>query len=370
MQRRRFRELLAGDAPGSERIFLTSLWFKGHNNPRYAELLPRLSRLDAYLTSFSDRRIPRGLQYRAFRWTRKARNPALFALANRRYKSMLTLDNEQIRYFDGAVVADVDDPVYDETHVALLQRPNLKAYVVTAERAARRYEELGVDKPWHVIPQGVSLASLTDELIARASARREGGDVVVGWMAAHLLTAGDRDGEDSLYNVDHLLELWEEIHAKLPRGRLWLVGGASERVRRRVAGRDDIVLFGRLPREQALATAANFDLALYPRTKDQGIQAAKVGEFIGLGVPTVSYDYRVTENLRETGAGVLVPSPREFVDAVVRLGGDAAARAEIAAAARRAGAELDWDLLARRYETEVLDRHLPPAAAARCGDRG
>ena len=36
----------------------------------------------------------------------------------------------------------------------------------------------------------------------------------------------------------------------------------------------------------------------------------------------------------------------------------AAARAEIAAAARRAGAELDWDVLARRYETDVLDRYL------------
>jgi hypothetical protein len=127
-------------------------------------------------------------------------------------------------------------------------------------------------------------------------------------------------------------------------------------------GRDDIVLFGRLPREQALATAANFDLALYPRTKDQGIQAAKVGEFIGLGVPTVSYDYKVTENLRETGAGVLVPTPREFVDAVVRLGEDDAARNEIAAAARRAGKELDWDVLAKRYEEEILDRWLPAGA--------
>ena len=234
------------------------------------------------------------------------------------------------------------------------------AYVVTAERAATRYQELGVDKPWHVIPQGVSLSSVTEELVAQAAGRRGHDEVVVGWMAAHLLTAEDRDGDDSLYNVDHLLELWNEIHARLPHARLWLVGGASDRVRKLVSGRDDIVLFGRLPREQALATAANFDLALYPRTKDQGIQAAKVGEFIGLGVPTVSYDYKVTENLRETGAGVLVPTPREFVDAVVRLGEDGAAREEVAAAARRAGRELDWDVLARRYEEEILDRWLPP----------
>ena len=68
----------------------------------------------------------------------------------------------------------------------------------------------------------------------------------------------------------------------------------------------------------------------------------------------------MTENLRETGAGVLVPTPREFVDAVVRLGEDGAAREEVAAAARRAGRELDWDVLARRYEEEILDRWLPP----------
>ena len=114
---------------------------------------------------------------------------------------------------------------------------------------------------------------------------------------------------------------------------------------------------------RSAATAASFDLAVYARTQDQGIQAAKVGEFIGLGVPTVSYDYEVTANLRETGAGVLVPTPREFVNALVRLAEDDAARGELSSAARRAGAALDWDVLAKRYEEEILDRWLPPAAA-------
>jgi len=359
VQRLPLRRLALGPEPSDERIFLTSIWFKGHNNPRYAELLPRLGRLDAYLLTCSDQRIVRGVQFRAFRSTRSLSQPLLLRLASARYRSMFTLDNEQIRWFLGPIVSDVDDPYYTPREVALLKRPNLKAYVVTADRAGRKFQELGVDKPYHVIPQGVSLASLTDELRAAAGARRGPGDVVVGWMAAFLLTSEDRGGEGPLYNVEHLLELWDEIHARAPRARLWLVGSASDRVRQRVEGRDDIVVFGRLPREQALATAANFDLALYPRVKDTGIQAAKVGEFIGLGVPTVSYDYAVTENLRETGAGVLVPTPRAFVDAVVHLAEDEGARAELAAVARRAGAALDWDVLARRYEDEILDRYLP-----------
>lgn len=358
MERLPFRRLLAGPRPDADRIFFTSLWFKGHNNPRYAELLPRLHRLDRYLALASGERITRGLQYRAFTWSARVRNPALFALANRRYRNMFTADNEQIPYFAGPVVSDVDDPLFRPREVELLRHPNLHAYVVTADRAGRRFESLGVEKPYYVIPQGISLASVSEARVAEIGRRRAPGELVVGWMAAFLLSAGDRGGESDLYNVDHLLDLWDEIHERLPNARLWLVGEASERVRARGAGREDVVFFGRLPREEALATAANFDLSLYARTKDRGIQAAKVGELIGLGIPTVSYDYEVTENLRETGAGVLVSTSREFVDAVVHLGSDEGARGALAAAARRAGAELDWDVLARRYE-QVLDRHLP-----------
>jgi glycosyltransferase involved in cell wall biosynthesis len=193
---------------------------------------------------------------------------------------------------------------------------------------------------------------------------RRNGEVVVGYMAAHLLSAGDRGGESPLYNVDHLLDLWDEIHVRVPAARLWLVGGPSDRVRARLAGRDDVVLHGRLPRERALAVAAAFDVAPYARTADQGIRAAKVSELIGLGVPIVSYDYEVTANVRETGSGILVPDAPSFVDAAASLLSSAEARAPYAEAARQAGRELDWNRLAVRFEREVLDAYLPP------GERG
>jgi glycosyltransferase involved in cell wall biosynthesis len=357
MERLPLRRLVTGPQPTPERIFFTSIWFRGHNNPRYAELLPRLGRLDRYLLVASDRRIVRGVQYRAYRASRAVRNPAVLRLASHRYRTMFTADPEQIRWFRGPVVADVDDPYYTPEHVALLNRPNLAAYVVTAERAARRYEQLGVEKPFHVIPQGFSSASVRPELVEEARRHKADGDLVVGWMAAWLLTAGDRDAEGPLYNVDHLLELWDEVHAHVPAARLWLIGEPSARVRERLGGRDDVVLWGRLSRERALSTAASFDLAVYARIEDTGIQAAKVAEFIGLGVPTVSYDYEVTANLRQTGAGILVPGRREFVEALVHLLQDATARNEIAEAARRAGRSLDWDVLARRYEDEILDTY-------------
>src|SRR5262249_32676351 len=115
-----------------------------------------------------------------------------------------------------------------------------------------------------------------------------------------------------------------------------------------------VVLRGRLPRAEALATAASFDVAPYARTADQGIRAAKISELIGLGVPTVSYDYEVTQNLRETGSGVLVSDARAFVDATVTLLNDPAARGTLAEAARAARGELDCTARPRRHEAAGL----------------
>ncbi len=361
MKEVRLRRLVTGPAAQAERIALLSIWFHGHNNPRYAELLPRLERLDACLLRLPDSRIPRGIGFRAFSATKPVLLRSVFRQASRRYANLLALDFEQLGVWRGAAVMDADDPMFAPREVALLKSACVRAYVVTAEHAARRYEALGVEKPWVVVPQGVNLEAATPALRAEAAARKRPEELVVGWMAAHLLTDGDRDADNPLYNVDHMLELWEAVHERVPAARLWLVGGASERLRTRLAGRDDVELVGRLPRAEALAAASCFDVALYARTADQGIRAAKVSEFIGLGVPTVSYDYEVTANLRETGAGLLVQDEREFAEAVVRLLTNQDERGSLSAAALRAGRELDWNVLARRFEREVLDVYLPPS---------
>jgi glycosyltransferase involved in cell wall biosynthesis len=354
------RTLVRGPAR-PDRILYHGLWFKGHNNPRYAELLPRLERLDPVAILCSGRRAPRALQYRTLRAIRPLRHAVLLRAASRGYRYLLTGENEQIAYFRGRIVSDVDDPVFTPREVELLNRPSVAAYVVTAASAAHRFESLGVSKPWHVVPQGVALRSLSDGARADVAHRlRRDGELVVGYMAAFLRSRNDVGGDNALYNVDHLLELWPEIAARVPQARLWLLGEASGRVRDLVAARGDVLLLGAVPKERVLAYAANFDVALYPRSEDQGIRAAKVAEYMGAGAPIVCYDYEVTRDVAEAHAGILVSSPREFVDAVVSLAADRARRSELAAASAAAGAKLDWDVLARRYADEILDRYLPP----------
>ncbi|MEX0673984.1 MAG: glycosyltransferase [Gaiellaceae bacterium] len=355
------RALASGPA-APDRILHHGLWFKGHNSPRYAELLPRLDRLDPVLIVIPDWRPLRAAEFWTLYLLGAVRHRLALGLASQRYRYLLTADNRQIRFFRGAVVADVDDPRFEAWEIDALNRPNVAAYVVTAERAGRRFEELGVRTPWHVIPQGVVLDALTEHARREVASRhRRNGDFVVGYMAAYLRSRDDPGGHSPLYNVDHLLELWPAISERVPSARLWLLGEPSARVRARVAGRDDVLLFGRVAKGDVLPHVANFDVALYPRTRDQGIRAAKTAEYLGAGAPVVSYDYEVTQDVKEAGAGILVSSPAEFVDAVASLARDPAKRAELAAAARAAGARLDWDVLARRYREEILDRYLPPA---------
>lgn len=356
---RSFRELMAS-RPAEGRVFYHNIWFKGHNNPRYAALLPRLSRLDLYVVTCSDQRIVRGLQFRGLRATRRARNRLVFGAARRRYHYLFSSDLEQIPYFAGPVVVDVDDPRFTAGEVELLARPNVMAYVLTAESAGRRFQELGLHKPYHVIPQGVSLDRLDPTRVDQIGGQVERpGELVVGYVAAWLLSRRDRDGDNPLYNVDHLLELWDEVGARLPQARLWLVGQPSEQVRALCRDRPNVRLLGRLSQADALAHVANFDIAVYPRKVDHVPFPVKMAEYMGLGIPTVAYRLELSKLLADTGSGLTADSAHQFVEAVVRLGGDDELRRRMSEAARAAGSAFHMDTLARRYEREVLDRYLP-----------
>lgn len=337
-------------------VFFFNTWYHGHNNVRYAELLPRLERVRTRLLTYPRQRALRYAAERTWRRTRGMVEPAILRAAQRRYPYAFVTDLDQLDWITVPVIVDVDDPRFEQD-AALLERPNVAAYVVTDASAARRFEQLGVTRPWHVIPQGVALDKLDRAAVDRE--RRDGAGMRVGYVAAFLLLPGDRGGDNPLYDVSHLLELWDAVVERVPDAVLWLAGAPSARLRRRLSERADILLAGNLPRERLLAELSAVDVALYPRTTDQGVRAAKIAEYLGLGIPIVSYDWSVVADVREAGAGVLVQAPDEFADVVARLLHDPVERGQLAERARAAGVERDWRVLARRYAA-ILDAHLPP----------
>ena len=155
-------------------------------------------------------------------------------------------------------------------------------------------------------------------------------------MAAFLLTADDRERCKALYNVDHLLELWDEIGT--PSTDTPGSGSSGARASGSATGR-------RPRRHRALRAlprgrhSPDRRTSTSPYTRERRTRGSRRPRSRVHRARRADGLVRLRghRGLRETGAGVLVKTPREFVDAVVHLVEDAAARRVVAAAAKRAG---------------------------------
>lgn len=354
-------DLLRGGWRG-DRVFFHNLWFRTHNNPRMSALLPRLNFVDAHLLVLPAARLPRGVAYRALRWTRRVRYRAILGLAGRHYPVLFTNGAEQAGFFPGRVVVDMDDPLFSRGELSFLGKPNVAKVVVTAEEARERYWGLGLNKEIIVIPQGVELGGFNRREAAEVAARlRKPGELVVGFQAAWLLSSHDRDGDNPLYNVDGLLRIWDEIHARVPRATLWLIGQAGPHLARKLAGRHDVRLLGYIEQRNLANVLACLDVAVYPRRLSHVPRAVKVAEWLAMGVPVVGFDLPVLADVRRCGGGILVSDEKGFADAVVALLENADLRGSLSERARSYGRGLGWDRLARRYVDEVFADLLPVA---------
>lgn len=121
--------------PRSDRIFHSNVWFRGHNNRRYAARLPRLARVDSYLIVCSGRKLLRGVEFRALRATGPPRDRVLLAAATKRYRFGFMVALKQVEHCRGSVIADVDDPLFSPREAQLLVAAVERLALDTALRA-------------------------------------------------------------------------------------------------------------------------------------------------------------------------------------------------------------------------------------------
>src|SRR5512147_2657456 len=164
------------------------MWFPQHNNPRYAALFPRLSPAVRFRKfHLSERRLIRAVQYRL--WNGLSRvliYPTVIQYLARKYETLYTIGTEQIRTWPRprSVVVDLDDPMFTKAEISALNLPQVKALIVTTNKAKMLFQEKGVTAPIHVIPQGVTMGQIdpVKRREIRTRFKREG-DIVVGFHA-------------------------------------------------------------------------------------------------------------------------------------------------------------------------------------------
>lgn len=342
-----------------------TLWFPHHANPRYADLFPRLSSVvDFCKVTLSSQRVIRGVQYRAWNLlSRQVIYPTAIRYFARKYDTFFTVSYDQIAAWpkDRSVVVDIDDPIFSPAEVKALNLPQVKAVVVTTEKAKSIFEQMGVVRPIHVVPQGVPVGQT--EPLKVAAIRREfknENDVILGYHAPTLTMAADgsnrrRSDQDDL---DFLFRAFDDARKSEPRLKLWLFGKPSEALKEHVdrGHQSSVKLFGYVPFSEMLNYLANVDIGVYPRTwtPPPARFSVKIAQFMACGIPIVSRDLDEAAIIQEAGSGVVCNSAEEFSRTIVELAQSREKCRTLGDAGRvYAETKLEWSILVPIYK-EIL----------------
>ena len=348
-----------------KKIACFTFWFPSHNNPRYTALFPKLDSLvQFYKVTFSRQRLIRALQYRLWQALKKPLiYPIVLRYLARRYHTLFTVDMHQIPAWPRpkSVIVDADDPVYSSTEVRLLNLPQVKAIIVTTEKAKAIFQQLSVVNPIYVIPQGVSIDQIDLHKMRQIRTRfRRDTEIVVGYHAPTLTLSCDgparaRQGQDDL---DFLFDAVKQAREMEPHITLWLFGEPSASVKKYTIGKSWIKLFGYVPFSDILNYVSNFDIGVYPRTwsPPPGRFSVKIAQFMACRVPIVSTRVDEAFIVQKARCGVVCDSQEDFSRALVELAQSPERRIELGNAGRMyAEANLDWSILVRRYEKILVE---------------
>jgi glycosyltransferase involved in cell wall biosynthesis len=353
-------------AAENKQVVCFTLWFRRHNNARYAVLFPQLEPgVQFYRVTLSHRRVIQGLQFRLWKVLKKTVTyPAMARYFAGQYSTAFTVDTDQISAWPKTqrVVVDMDDPVFSPTEFRLLRLPQVKAIVVTTDQAKAIYREQGVTCPIYVVPQGVSVEKIDEKRIREIRAQfKEGPNLVVGYHAPTLTLTSDgpRRARAGIDDLDFLFAVMEQARKIEPRMSLWLLGEASKSVKRYAAAHPGwIRTFGYVALSDILNYVSNFDIGVYPRTWAQppGRFNVKLAQFMACGVPIISTNLDESFILREADCGIVCESEKDFSDALVELAKSAVKRSKLGKAGRSyAQANLDWAVLIPIYR-DILSR--------------
>jgi len=338
-----------------------TLWFPEHNNPRYAALFPRLSSAVQFRKiQLSHRRVIRAVQYRM--WNALSRAliyPAVMRYLGRKYETLFTVTTDQIPVWpkENSVIVDLDDPLFTPNEVNALNLPQVKALVVTTERAKNIFRQKGVVAPIYVIPQGVAMGQFdpikSQDICARF---KQEGDVIIGYHSPSLtmMADGSRRSRGDQDDLDFLFNAVEKAREVEPRLKLWLFGDPSASLRAHVAaGRVSWVkMFGYVQLSQMLTYLSGLDIGVYPRTwsPPPGRFSVKIAQFMASGLPVVSTHLDEGLILRAAQSGILCKSEDEFSRSLVDLARSPERREMLGRAGKHyAQTKLDWSVLIPEY---------------------
>lgn len=302
-----------------------------HTNIRTLELWDQLQDIAEWKYLYSQYRLLRGIQ-------RRILFPVRISCVTRNFNFLWCWGLQQIEYFKGQVIVDIDDPNFSNKETERLNKPNVHMVVTTTQQLKERLIKSGCEKDIRVIPSGWNPERLRKE-------RRTDGEkrpLVIGCCTPYLL---EKD-------LKILLDTLDLITRKLDDFEIWLIGAASPWLKD--LKYRQIKLLGYVPHKELLNYISKFDIALYPRAVDYGGRfSIKLIEYLGCGIPVVANLVSESFLVQDSRGGIVVDKSG-FGEAILQLAHNPGLRKELGEKGREFAKNYSWKEISRRYRQEVF----------------
>jgi len=304
----------------NDHLKIISLYFLSRRygtSPRYFPLLNASSKIRIVVVSGS--RFPGGDRILLKIY------PFIFKIFNRKissYKWYFGSNFGLANVLDINCLIDFDDPDYTLSEVEIIKDWEKKQFkknkdsrlAFTNLYAKKFFASKGITSEAYLIPQGHS----SQISIRSSNSAIETAELKIVYVSPIIAATGDQEAGHVNWDITSFIE---NIWLKLPRDcgiQLHLIGDVRKNVRLKLTG-TNVIYYGLIPVQECGEIMKRFDIGIYPRTQDNYRQAQKIVEYLGAGLPIITYDLVDTSLVKDFNCGWVVQNSSEFIEKLLEL---------------------------------------------------
>lgn len=284
-----------------------------HNSPRFIPLFLETNR--TRLVIFHGLKFPKSdrIMLKLFVVCER-----LFSFKFRHYKWCHVMSPKS--FIKTNQILHIDDPTYSEKEIQeiddwisrLRMRSQTGFVIVTNEFTQRYFCDKIRGLRVEIVEQGFT------ELEVKVTERRQSFACV--YSSPFIDYGGDRHASHSTWGAkvlfDEIVPLLVEAD---PMIEVHLIGRLGNDARKKVAGNSNIFAHGYLDRYENTRLMQSCHVAIYPRKVDHLRAVQKVAEYIGAGLPIVTFRLVDTELVTRHNLGITVENSLDFAKAILSL---------------------------------------------------
>jgi len=251
-------------------------------------------------------------------------------------------------------IFNIDDPQYNsnEQNYILSWEENLrmngsKSIIVTTNKYTKLYlENLKIVSPVHVIEQG------HNDIRVRSKEKNSIFSCV--YSSPYIDLGNDKHGNHPTWGSKLLItSIIPMLIKKDPEIEIHLIGRVGKEARRYLKKYRRVILHGMKNYEDNFSIISKCHVGIYPRLFDNQRRVLKVYEYLGAGVPVVTFELEDTKMVREKNVGISVKTPTEFIEAIINLKQDRNLYSKFLRNIDLCGDENSWTNLAMKYDNLI-----------------